>query len=435
MAAGALRTSVCGHGYPVNVKDGTLCLADSPTPSAIGQTVAHAWSSLTHALDPEYGWLKSRARVAYSHLPRGLRGDVVGALCIFRACRGAEDYAGEAMVEETDCQLMELVSNLIPGLLLTVVVVGTTTVLGAGIGALVANVAGAVVGADLGFDVGMAALTWLGIGFLAKSIFQGFGEMTGAVRNGIELAWQARNLTGLARGRQVDRASHELARSVGILMRLVLKGILAYLLKKAAMSSARSAVRTIQGVRSQGAGAISEAVVAELVGRLRTTRFGDGLANWVKENWQKLKDNPKLRVTEAEVEAAGSGSSGQPGTGGGNASGKGNDSPSGEGDDNPPSKESKSGGSSQAAADADKIANGHAYGKHAKEFGNISRDQFKGLVQDTIENPSDSRPLSNGRTAYWSDSQQMVVIKNPNAADGGTAFMPTGGKAYFNNLK
>jgi filamentous hemagglutinin len=28
----------------------------------------------------------------------------------------------------------------------------------------------------------------------------------------------------------------------------------------------------------------------------------------------------------------------------------------------------------------------------------------------------------------------MVVIRNPGAADGGTAFSPTAGKAYFDNL-
>lgn len=57
------------------------------------------------------------------------------------------------------------------------------------------------------------------------------------------------------------------------------------------------------------------------------------------------------------------------------------------------------------------------------------------MVQETMENPSATRSLSNGRTAYWNDSEQMVVIKNPGAADGGTAFRPTAGKAYFDNLR
>jgi len=89
----------------------------------------------------------------------------------------------------------------------------------------------------------------------------------------------------------------------------------------------------------------------------------------------------------------------------------------------------------EAAVDAEKIANGHAFVKHAGEFGNVTQNEFKSLVQETIANPSDARSLSNGRTAYWSDSQQMVVIKNPGALDGGTAFRPTAGKAYFDNLR
>ena len=89
----------------------------------------------------------------------------------------------------------------------------------------------------------------------------------------------------------------------------------------------------------------------------------------------------------------------------------------------------------EVAVDAEKIANGHAFAKHAGEFGGVTQTEFKGLVQETMANPSDVRTLSNGRTAYWSDSQQMVVIKNPGAADGGTAFRPTAGKSYFNNLR
>ena len=87
----------------------------------------------------------------------------------------------------------------------------------------------------------------------------------------------------------------------------------------------------------------------------------------------------------------------------------------------------------EAAMDAERIANGHAFAKHAGEFGNLTQNEFKSLIQETIVTPSDVRSLSDGRTAYWNDSAQVVVIKNPNA-DGGTAFSPSGGKAYFNNL-
>jgi RHS repeat-associated protein len=87
-----------------------------------------------------------------------------------------------------------------------------------------------------------------------------------------------------------------------------------------------------------------------------------------------------------------------------------------------------------AEADATLIANGHAFAKHGAEFGNISQGEFQALVKDTISNPSDFKYLSNGRSAFWSDQNQMVVIRNPGAADGGTAFSPAAGKAYFNNV-
>jgi RHS repeat-associated protein len=87
----------------------------------------------------------------------------------------------------------------------------------------------------------------------------------------------------------------------------------------------------------------------------------------------------------------------------------------------------------EALAVAERVTQ-HAYLKHAGEFGNISRNEFQELVQETIANPSEVRSLSNGRTAYWSDSQQMVVIENGTAPTQSTAFRPSGGKSYFDNM-
>ncbi len=86
----------------------------------------------------------------------------------------------------------------------------------------------------------------------------------------------------------------------------------------------------------------------------------------------------------------------------------------------------------QAIAIAERVTQ-HAFGKHAGEFNNISRNEFQSLVQETVANPSEVRSLSNGRTAYWSDSQQMMVIENSTAPSRSTAFRPTSGKSYFDN--
>lgn len=59
---------------------------------------------------------------------------------------------------------------------------------------------------------------------------------------------------------------------------------------------------------------------------------------------------------------------------------------------------------------------------------------FAGHVENVINRASEVRNLSNGRTAYWDSSTGTVVIRNPRAVDGGTAFRPTQGRTYFDNL-
>jgi RHS repeat-associated protein len=88
-----------------------------------------------------------------------------------------------------------------------------------------------------------------------------------------------------------------------------------------------------------------------------------------------------------------------------------------------------------AEADANRIANGHAWTKHASEYPGMTKQGFQDMIKETIEHPTEVRQLSNGRTAYWNEAEKTVVIKNPNAADSGTAFRPTAGKSYFDNLK
>lgn len=87
------------------------------------------------------------------------------------------------------------------------------------------------------------------------------------------------------------------------------------------------------------------------------------------------------------------------------------------------------------------IAGGHAFEKHVlnqgefKGLGIRTRDQFANHIEDVINNPTASRQLSGGRSAYWQDSTGTVVIRNPRAADGGTAFQPPGGRSYFDALR
>ena len=81
------------------------------------------------------------------------------------------------------------------------------------------------------------------------------------------------------------------------------------------------------------------------------------------------------------------------------------------------------------------ISGGHAFGKHVVQGGEFpgitTRAQFAAHIEDVVTNGV-MRPLSSGRSAYWSNG--TVVIRNPNAIDGGTAFRPTNGYDYFLNL-
>jgi hypothetical protein len=83
---------------------------------------------------------------------------------------------------------------------------------------------------------------------------------------------------------------------------------------------------------------------------------------------------------------------------------------------------------------AEEIAGGHAFAKHAGQFPGVSTPgQFAKVIEGVMENATQVRSLSGGRTAFWQDG--VVVIRNPGAVDGGTAFVPTNGLQYFQGLR
>lgn len=70
-----------------------------------------------------------------------------------------------------------------------------------------------------------------------------------------------------------------------------------------------------------------------------------------------------------------------------------------------------------------------------KDLGITTREQFASHIESVVNNPSSFRELSGGCTAYWDDVSGTVVIRNPKAVDGGTAFRPVNGQAYFEGLR
>jgi hypothetical protein len=306
MAGARKPGSQCAYSDPADVHDGTLCRAESPTPGTLTSELHASFVSISVSLDSGFEIVEASFQETYQGVARGMQPYYEGALCIYNATTRAEELVPEAVLKETGYELGALLSGLIPGLLQMLAVLAATTFLGAGVGALIGFFAGggvgaapgAVIGADMGFDLGMAVLTWLGLAFLAVSIAKGFGEMVTALRNGVEWAWQARTLKEGAREKQVDRAAHELARTVAILVRLILQAIVAYLLKKAAVSSTRGLIGTTKGIQSAGSAAVSDEIVAELVGKLRASKLGGGFADWVEKNWRDIVKNPRLREAE-----------------------------------------------------------------------------------------------------------------------------------------
>jgi len=85
------------------------------------------------------------------------------------------------------------------------------------------------------------------------------------------------------------------------------------------------------------------------------------------------------------------------------------------------------------------IANGHAFGKHVVERGEFpditTADQFARRIEGVVSNPSASKGLSRGRSAYYDEPSNTLVIRDPRSRDGGTALRPTGGRRYYDGLR
>ena len=85
------------------------------------------------------------------------------------------------------------------------------------------------------------------------------------------------------------------------------------------------------------------------------------------------------------------------------------------------------------------IASGHAFEKHILNQGEFSglirtREQFSSHIENILSNPTDVKQLRNNRIGYWHQDSGTVVIHNPRALDGGTAFQPKNGFIYYQKM-
>jgi CVNH domain len=103
---------------------------------------------------------------------------------------------------------------------------------------------------------------------------------------------------------------------------------------------------------------------------------------------------------------------------------------------------------------SDKIGQGHAYSKHGNEFATNSHSPTKDIMSAIAEDilryhavNAQSKPYGQGKRAYWgfinpshylpgnSRNKGTVVIIDPANSDMGTMFVPSNGKAYYDNLR
>ena len=85
------------------------------------------------------------------------------------------------------------------------------------------------------------------------------------------------------------------------------------------------------------------------------------------------------------------------------------------------------------------IANGHAFRKHVVEGGEFpgisTPDDFARRIESVVSNPTASKGLSRGRTAFYDARSNTVVIRDPRSADAGTALRPRDRQRYYDGLR
>jgi hypothetical protein len=214
-------------------------------------------------------------------------GDLVGldlldrAEQVYAALEIAEQLAPRAILEETGEELAEIARGLIPGLLLCLAVVATTTALGGAAGAALGALAfgwGAIpaglFGAELGAEAGLLLLEGIGLAALVGVVGVHFWRAIELAGEGVLEAWHAPDHPQ-QRGSRVHHAGETIAKAFGVFMRGILQGIVALLISKGAEAAASR--------------------VPAIAAELRQSRLGEQFAAWIESSWARLLKNPKLR--------------------------------------------------------------------------------------------------------------------------------------------
>ncbi len=262
-----------GH-YPLgSIQDGTSVRTNSNAPSSFQYTVANLWDDLTY---------EAKAKIASAGV------DINRLMAVAKAVRRAQPKVAPMLVAELGVRVEELLAGVIPGLLIMLCCVVSTTALGAAAGGAlgfllggVGAAPGAVLGGTIGFEAGIALLTWLGLAFLVAHVAKDLGTAITKAIDGIKTAWNAGNRNGAALDLRIDFAATQLASAVVHLFLSIVNALIAYITKGAATSSANN-------VKA----AVSEAALAEAIAKINKSKIlGKTVGAWFKKNYQAIIDH------------------------------------------------------------------------------------------------------------------------------------------------
>lgn len=149
-------------------------------------------------------------------------------------------YAVPAIIAHTEEDFYELIQGAVPMVLVACGVVLTTTMTGAGLGAMFGG-AGALPGAALGFTVGTTLLEVLGLAFLVVFVKDRLGDIAVAMYSGACLAWDA-----CGERSRIDDAARKMSDGIGLFYAALLQALLMYLggaLANKTLTASRAALR------------------------------------------------------------------------------------------------------------------------------------------------------------------------------------------------
>ncbi len=241
----------------VDIDAGTLCRAASPRPGPIGITTETV-------RDPGTLANVDRTETAGTISVRLLH------LSLAAICRETCSGVGESLRNQI-LHLVQVLNDL-----------RTTSV-----------PLSALAGAPPGRRVGglRDVLVALDLNFLPESINRGSGELLCALRMGDAETTATRENTGTYG--DMDIITEELSRSVAILTRLILEGIVDYLAKDPSAVASSPSIASSPAAGKPNPNGVGD--VAPLLVQLRSSKLGEAFATWIANNWRELLRNPRLR--------------------------------------------------------------------------------------------------------------------------------------------